>query len=302
MDPVLTLDADLSAARGRDVLAAPPPGSGATRGGLFGRPGRRRPSWAPPPETQTPILIEAFPRVELPQEVTPGQRFTAVIGLAAQAQAMGGPQERVRFAAPSPTVDLVVQVVADRFDAPEGIRRTLTVVRNDPHSATVEIPLVAPASGSFPWRGMVEVEYSVSGVPVGRAWRELVVSRAASPSAPAATVGGSALSPVGAPPADLTVTILEGADPARLVWTFITPHDVPLPEGQVVSTLPVASAQSFALGQIKDLSSVDGTSVADNRIRASPVPCPERLRLSSGRSCAPYGVRSKRRAGCRACY
>jgi hypothetical protein len=212
-------------------------------------------------------VVQAYPDVDMPAEVAPASRFDVVIGLSRDAGDWPDEQEPVTFLAPTPTVELVVQVVADGFDAPEGIRRTLLVRRDDVTHARVRVPLVAPPAGPVPWRGVVEVEFSVGGVSIGRAWREILVSPAAAPAAVRATAGGAtALSPPGTP-ADLTVTIIEGADPARLVWTFTTPHEVAVPQGQVVSTLPVANAQSFALGQVKDAFTADGTPVAENRIR-----------------------------------
>ncbi len=239
------------------------------------------PSPAPPPAPGPPPppvpTVEAYPRLDVPSEVLPGARFDVVVGLSAAPPA-GIPAEQapgMRIPAPTPTIELVVQVVADGFTAPEGIRRTLVVARDDPAAATVTVPLVAPtdlpnaaSARTSAWRGVVEIDLSVAGAPVGRAWREVVVSPSAAPGAPTSVAGaGLAVAPTGAPAADLTVSISEGADPARLLWTFTTPHDVPLPTGQVLSELPVASAMSFALGQIKDVATADGTSVAENRIK-----------------------------------
>lgn len=237
------------------------------------------PSPAPPSVGAGPgpvESIEAYPRLDVPAEVAPGVRFDVLVGLSALPPE-GVPADRARrmsVPAPRPTVELVVQVLADGFSAPEGIRRTLVVERAAPEAATVRIPLVAPAAlpvasaRTSAWRGVVEVELSAGGAPIGRAWREVVVSPTAAAAAPSSTTGGGlAVAPAGTAAADLTVTISEGADPARLVWAFTTPHDVPLPPGQVVSVLPVASAMAFALGQVKDAGTADGTSVAENRIK-----------------------------------
>jgi hypothetical protein len=228
-----------------------------------------------PPAADEPH-IEAFPTIDVPAEVAPGARFDVVVGLADEAPAgvAATMSPLLSVAAPEETLDLEVQVVADGFSAPEGVRRTMAVPRSDAASASVTVPLVAPAelpnaasSTAEAWRGVVEVEFSAEGVLVARAWREVVVTaQATGDGASSAEGGGLAVAAAGTTAADLTVTVCEGSDPSRLVWTFTTPHPVALPQDQVSSTLPVASAMAFAMGQVKDLGTADGTPVADNRV------------------------------------
>lgn len=192
-----------------------------------------------------------------------GASFEIQVGLASEEVGGigGGP---MTIHAPAPTFELTMQVVGDRFEFPDGIRRTVTVDRADLDAAMATVQAIAPAI-TDQWRGVIEVEYSVAGVPAGRAWRHVTVSP--TPVAVAPEPGRLPMDMTEQPPPDLTVTVTEGDAAGDLLWTFVTPHQVDLPNHQVRSRLPLASAQAFALEQVKDIDRSDGTPVAENRIK-----------------------------------
>ena len=74
--------------------------------------------------------------------------------------------------------ELVVQVTALGFEAPNGIRQLLTVRRARPEQAKAVVKLVAPATDVPIW-GLIQVEYAQDGAVVARAWREILVADAA---------------------------------------------------------------------------------------------------------------------------
>lgn len=234
-----------------------------------GRRTRDQPGPAPPGGSRHPRAAQvlAYPRVEVPAELAPRQTFEVQIGLSDQRQT--GSDERMTLAV-EPSADhleVVIQVVADGFAAPRGIRRILMLPKDDLTSATVRVPLVAPALAGRHWRGRVEVEYSVGGVLTGRAWREVLVRDAAAPDAPPSSSGGSlpVVQPRG-PIADLTVSITEGTTPGRLLWTFTSAHPLDLPDEQVTTSLKTGNARAFAQRHIQDLARTDGTQAAESRV------------------------------------
>jgi hypothetical protein len=208
--------------------------------------------------------VTAYPRLDAPDWAQSGSRFDVEIGLAVEARDGLGGGGPMTIHADADTFELTMQVVAERFEFPEGIRRIVTVERADLNAATATVPLIAPAIDDQ-WRGVIEVEYAVGGVPVGRAWRHVTVSPA--PVAVAPEPGRLPMDMSDKPPPDLTVTVTEGEAAGDFLWTFTTPHDVPLPDHQVSTRLPLASAQAFALEQVKDVDRSDGTPVAENRIK-----------------------------------
>lgn len=210
--------------------------------------------------------VDAYARLEAPASVQPDQRFEVVIGLGTTAAAGAPPVPFGLQAGPGPTIELTVQVSADGFDTPGGIRRTLVVPKDNLSTASVSVALVAPpASATGVFWGVVEVQYSIAGVLVGKAWQGIAV--AASPPAEPAQLGGTAVAVEAQVAADLTVTITEGNGPGRYVWVFTTPHDVPLPTGQVTTELGAGSARDFALEQVKNANAADGDRLALNQIK-----------------------------------
>ena len=73
---------------------------------------------------------------------------------------------------------------------------------------------------------------------IGTAWREIVVTPTAPAGAPASTAGGEvAVELDQSVPIDLTVSISRGQNDSTFLWTFLTPHNVPLPDEQVITEL-----------------------------------------------------------------
>lgn len=261
-DRVLGLAAAVSKGVGESLPLPPPSYSG---GGGSDVSGGDTPTARGPGEPSV-----AYPRVDCPPTVAPRARFTLRVGLSAEQQVgtAGGP---VNLAGLPERFDLVVQVMAQGFDFPGGIRRTLTVDRARLDAADVELTMVAPglADGMTAQPRLVEIEYAYEGVPVGRAWRAVLVTDDAELEAPDAPARGGELPVVPQPGSsvDLTVTITEGWDPGSLLWLFTTPHDVRLPQHQVETTLHAASAHTFAVRHVKDVARVDGSSAIRNHIR-----------------------------------
>ncbi|MPZ51531.1 MAG: CHAT domain-containing protein [Acidimicrobiia bacterium] len=247
---------DSDAALPTDFLPQAPPPTAAT---------------APSPEetgTETDDTgpFSAYPSMAAPEQVHPGERFDLVIGLDTEAApgTAGGP---MTLAAVGEVFDLVVQVVAQGFEAPEGIRRFLHVRRDNPASSNTNVALIAPAKPA-PCRRLLEVEYSYEGVVLGRAWREILVTPV--PLAEPAVRSDSAPVTLPAPgsAADLTVTVIEGDEPGSMTWTFNSPPSlgIDLPGHQVETKVPAANARSFAYSQITKIGGLDGSLLLPNLI------------------------------------
>ncbi|MBK8461333.1 MAG: CHAT domain-containing protein [Micropruina sp.] len=216
----------------------------------------------PIPGAPGPATIDAFPRVEVPEEVAPASTFDVVVGLGSQAQGgvVGGP---IRIA--RDTVELTVQIKAENFFVAQ-VRHTLVVDTANLEANVVRIPVVAPTP-PHAWRGRIEIEYSANGLLVGSAWRDLVVTAGASPAAPPSTAGGDTRMEMSQQlPIDLTVSISRGEASGKFLWSFTTPHPVALPEVQVETLLDRESAETFALRKIRDIAKVDGSPTAELKI------------------------------------
>ncbi len=163
-------------------------------------------------------------------------------------------------------IELVVQVTAHGFEAPNGIRQLLTVRREAPEQAKAVIKLVAPAAAVPTW-GLLQVEFALDGAVVARAWREILVADAATtaPRPPMVANSGIPAAPQGPVP-DLTVTALVSPDGRRLSWTFTTPRDVAIPDTVVETDLPTGSAQTFADQVLRQIPAADGGPLLDNTI------------------------------------
>jgi hypothetical protein len=66
---------------------------------------------------------------------------------------------------------------------------------------------------------------------------------------------------------DLTVSIVEGAQPGRLVWTFTSPLPLGLADQPITSELPSGNAQAFAMKAVRVVGDADGTAAAEDRIQ-----------------------------------
>ncbi|MBI4219356.1 MAG: CHAT domain-containing protein [Chloroflexi bacterium] len=208
------------------------------------------------------LRITAYPRLDAPANVAPGEVFDLGIGLSAE-QILGVAGGPMAITTPGTEFDLVVQVIAHNFVAPKGIRRFLHVVRSRFAEAETSVTLVAPEVQEL-LSTALEVEFSYEGNLLGRAWREIRVVPAGVPAPNEDVRGGSTpitqVSPAAAP--DLTVGINVDLDDASLLWTFTSPHSpkyVELPSKEVGNRFDRRNAQMFALDHIKPVAEADGT-------------------------------------------
>jgi hypothetical protein len=214
----------------------------------------------------------AYPRTRSPAAVATDEHFELTVGLTDLAPTGGGhapiglPTGPRRF-------DLVVQVIAPEFAAPEGVRRFLHVDLTDGFDAAeVDFRLVAGPVGRRQHRTL-EVEFSYEGVPLGRAWRDIEVVPAGTEAAAVRPTGSGATTlhdPDVARPPDVTVTVTEGGDDGHLVWLFTTPHDVELPiDHQVQVSLGRDNARSFAQRVLRDVPRREGTALIVDVVRGA---------------------------------
>ncbi|MFT3860457.1 CHAT domain-containing protein [Micropruina sp.] len=222
---------------------------------------------AAPPEA-APTDVTAYTRVDVPEAVLPGAQFDVVVGLSLHAQP--GVQGAVMHIAAQPEPgqpqELTVQVKAENFTLPNGVRYTVAFDPADLAAGVVRIPVTAPAVTEL-WRGRIEVEYSRNGLLIGTAWREVLVSQQAPVAAPLSTAGGElAVELDQTVPIDLTVSISRGQTDGTFLWTYTTPHPVPLPDVQVITKLADETAETLALRHVREMARVDGDPNAELRV------------------------------------
>ena len=222
------------------------------------------PTQEPLPPTPSAAPVQAYPRVDVPETVAPAATFDVVVGLSKQAQA--GVQGAVMTITPDRTSTvLTLQIKAENFTVDQ-VRQELALDPDDLTAKAATFTLTAP-SVTEPWRGRIEVEYSHTGLLIGTAWRELLVAPGAPPQAPPSTSGGEvAVNLDQSVPIDLTVSISRGEADGTFLWTFVTDHDVPLPDEQVITHLEQDTAETFALRKIREMAQVDGSATAELRI------------------------------------
>jgi len=217
------------------------------------------------PPAATPF--SAYPRLNAPDNVAAGQEFELVIGLSLEQQA-GVAGGGFTLQTSEENFELIVQVMAPGFAAPNGIRRFLHVNRHHPELAEARIKLVAPTDEEGLFLSHLEVEFTFQGNLLARAWREIRVlaSGTAPPASPArAEATGLAVPPdVEAP--DLQVTINANVEETALEWLFTSPLGVELPKDKISKDLKGKNAQTFALNEIKTVAEKDGTTLIDNLI------------------------------------
>jgi len=231
-----------------------------------------RPSARPSTRPPTPTPLRAFPDLAAPDSVAPGQAFDLTIGLAPEAvPGVGG--GAMEFATDEEEFDLEAHVLAEGFDAPEGLRRFLHVRRKEPHAARTTVRLVAREIEGPVLARVLLVDYLFAGSPCGRAWRGIAVLRAGSTAEegptpePAGATPVKMASPETAP--DLTVYIENAAGGGELLWRFATPHaGLSLPGDPVRTSLgSAADARTFAYEQVQSISESEGTHFLDNQLK-----------------------------------
>ncbi|OAN41938.1 CHAT domain-containing protein [Mycolicibacterium iranicum] len=214
--------------------------------------------FAPPTADLTlrgPELIEedlavfrAYPDVDAPAQVSPGQEFAVVAGFAAE------PADHMEIAGPpvlvttGPRPDFRLQILGFGFRFPDGIERTLTVDRDHPDSSQVRFTVIADP-GEAAARRMLEISYEYAGVVVGRTWATVeVVAQAPAEPAERAAIGASGLigevPPGEAPHMSIDITT-RGGD-ATVHWRFHCRYPDVVRPGAVTTTLTQGSAQAFA--------------------------------------------------------
>jgi hypothetical protein len=213
----------------------------------------------------------AFPSLDAPASVAPGEAFDLVIGLSDRATDDTGSDDALTVTlrpADREEFDLVVQVIARGFTAPEGVRRFLHVHRDAFGQARETVRLVADDTTEDVVSARLIVEYSYEGNLCGRAWREVRVAKPHVSMPDVAVLQGA--SGITTPPPDeapdLTVSVTGGERDGELIWTFMPgprvdrPDDrIPLPEGQVTSSLGNREvARDFAERIMKEIPEQDG--------------------------------------------
>jgi hypothetical protein len=254
-------DADLLTAEVGDVeLTGGAAGTGAARSSAF----------------------SAYPELGLPTTLPARMAFDLTVGLAQEKQAGTQGDALVLDLPVSVTqVHLDLCIIADGFEMPKGNAHSLVVDRFDPYSAKVSIPMVAPdLQQDQPMLTSVSVLFYHEGVPCGLATRKTAVIPAGSqPFSDAKEHGrlwvvdqpsGSPVSiKQGVPAADLTVSISRPDDnpgSGRFVWTFESPHFVPLPKEPISRNLG-QDAQSFATHLIADIAANEAKGTIDLHMR-----------------------------------
>jgi hypothetical protein len=211
--------------------------------------------------------LSPYPRLEAPDNVASGQAFDLTIGLSREQLPgiAGGPWN---IETNSEEFDLTLQVFAEGFGSPGGLRPTLHVFRSRFEEAESRVKLIAPQVKEV-LLAALEVQYSYQGQVVGKAWREIrVVPLHIQPPAGEPKKGAQPVStpaPEGAP--DLTVTLKAGRDGRSLFWAFDTYPPQPGSEDAISTHLGQDSAQTFAFSHIQTIAESDGQVNLDDRLR-----------------------------------
>lgn len=197
-----------------------------------------------PVTTTAAKAFQAYPRLDAPDVVSPGQRFNLSIGLAGSADPnTSGAPFTLQQTTAAGHIQLDVLVIADGFTLPEGGRRTLDIDCAAPWDATIQIPVIAPARIDDTVLATMRVIYFFEHVPCGSAARKISVISSAAPASNATqangqlwqsgpVVPGSVTIEPGLSGIDLIVFISKmgaRATPGWFEWTFYSPHAVALP-------------------------------------------------------------------------
>ncbi len=223
--------------------------------------GRRAPKGASAP-------FHAWPDVQAPDTIHDGESFDLEVGFARE-QVAGVVGAAVDLAAAPDLFDVTLVITAPGFRTAKGWRHTLRVNRDAPETSHVTLRLTA-AAGAWP-RGedtvhrVIGVVYEYRGEVCGMAQRPIVIVRRGATLEPAAVRDAKSFAsqaprrvPLwvreGAVRADLTVALTRydgNAARSNFVWSFHSPHDVPLPKPVPVKLSD--DAASFARAITKDI-------------------------------------------------
>lgn len=245
----------------------PGPDTGAAIGGTIAAPGRAQ------------RRFRAYAALNAPGGVTVGQQFALFVGFSEHPQTDDEDEQPVIVAGAPPQLTFVVQVAGFGFTFPEGIRRNLTVNRDDPTGVTIEFAVV-PATVNRRATRTIEVSFEYDGERCGQAWQDVVVTNPATdegsptrrpdpePDTAQRRSGGTGvtLSVDGRPPS-LTVEIRSEAGKPQLEWIFHTREGVPRPADRVLKELEQPSAQAFAEMVMAQLPEAEGSRALPNVVR-----------------------------------
>jgi CHAT domain len=193
-------------------------------------PGHANPAADPP--------RRAYARIECDDAVLAESTFDLTVGLSREPVAGVIGPALIRPASSVGDYELTAHVVADGFElaAGETWRKTMLVTASEPHPYVV-FRLVAPIASDENHVHEINVLYSVDSQTMGLGIRPVRVARnlaelTSAPPTPVPAVVGSLGVPVADAPPDLTVRILHGDEPGRLMWSFESPHAVFDDEGR----------------------------------------------------------------------
>ena len=216
-------------------------------------------------------MFRRYPSLEAPREISPGERFTLSVGFTAQRPPKADPLEQPIFVPDAPSrLTFTVQVAGFGFAFPRGIRRELTVDRDDPVGTETFDVVADPVPVTAP--RVLEVSYEHAGVVVGQAWAEVTVVPLGLPEPGRAPVAGTGVQlprkPLTGP--HLTVDIRCQVGGPEVEWVF-HPRcaDVPRPDHRVTTNLGEHSAQSFAALVMNDLPTAKGSPLLPLKLRGN---------------------------------
>ena len=191
----------------------------------------------PPPmpghaEQATDPPRRAYARIECDDAVLAETAFDLTVGLSRQPIAGVVGPALIRPASSIGDYVLTAHVVADGFALAPGEtwRKTMLVTSAQPYPYVV-FRLVAPSASDTNQVHEINVLYSVDSQTMGLGIRAVRVAGTlaeltSAPPLPAPAVVGSLGVPVADEAPDLTVRILHGDEPGRLMWSFESPHAV----------------------------------------------------------------------------
>ncbi|HRC87390.1 MAG TPA: hypothetical protein PK413_17460, partial [Thermoanaerobaculia bacterium] len=228
-----------------------------------------QPPLLPPRQGEAPEPPRtAYPRLDAPEQVTVGEEFEVVVGLAKKQQpGVAGPAMKLP---PLPSLDLEVQVVAPgfRLRAGESWKQILRVTEQRPFPFT-RLHLTAEAA-SEP-TAEIQVFYAVAGQTRGLARRYLLVQQPEAPALrlakPSLATGIDLAAPDAQDPVDLEVRISLDSTETRLSWTFASRHPLqslsPSPDEKAIGP----QARDFARLMIERIEQDDQSQDLGPRLR-----------------------------------
>ena len=179
--------------------------------------------------------------MDAPEAVVAGDEFMLIVGLAPEPVAGVINPQIVRPESSVGPYTLDIQVVADGFSLTEGEWRRQLPVTAAAAYPTTTYKLRADAQPADVWSRPIQALYSIDGQTVGVAIRTIAIVAHAEllHSAPVpvpATASVIAVAPQKDAP-DLTarITYSEAVSDGRLLWTFETTHDIPIPPEEIVT-------------------------------------------------------------------